>query len=262
AFVLRLRPQQVSGSTAPQQPEWEQVYEKALSGKTVKELSGEASGFVVATSTHDDKHVPVVLRLDAKGELLWSKSYPDHGELTDIAVLSNQGRLEGLALSGHRKDAGGGIDGVMTKLSLQGDVLWSYNYGNPQGGVGPFRGLGAGNPRLIYDECWGIQSRGDGGAVMACGTGIEECEPFEDNDALYDECTADPRKTWRSLVVRVNPQGGPIWHRTDSYRFPGEPEEEQAPATASEFVLVTSGGQVASITDLSSGIGLQLLERE
>ena len=41
-----------------------------------------------------------------------------------------------------------------------------------------------------------------------------------------------------------------------------EEEEENAIATASEYVFVTRGGRIASITDLSIGIGLQLFESE
>ena len=101
-----------------------------------------------------------------------------------------------------------------------------------------FRGLGSGKRKLIYDECWGIEGTQDGGAVMACGTRIEECEPFEADDALYDECTVDPRRTWRSLVISVDAQGSPKWHRLDSYQrleAGEEEEEENAIATASEL---------------------------
>ena len=41
-----------------------------------------------------------------------------------------------------------------------------------------------------------------------------------------------------------------------------EEEEENAIATASEYIFVTRGGRIASITDLSIGIGLQLFESE
>ena len=265
AFLLHLSASQVSGNTPPQTPQWEQVYPDVLSGKTVKEIQGTEPGYVVATSTRDERHIPVVMRVDIKGNLLWSKKYPGHGELTDITVLSKEGKPDGFAMSGHRKDSEGGIDGVMTKISPKGVILWSYHYGNPEGGIGMFRGLGSGKRKLIYDECWGIDGTSDGGAVMACGTGIEECEPFEADDALYDECTVDPRRTWRSLVIRVDAQGSPKWHRLDSYQrleAGEEEEEENAIATASEYVFVTRDGRIASITDLSIGIGLQLFESE
>ena len=263
-FLLRLSAKQISDNTPPQTPQWEKIYTHALSGKTVKEVSGNETGYVLAAYTHDEKHIPVVMRLDTKGNLLWSKKYPDHGELTDITVLEGKGETKGFAMSGHRKDSEGGIDGVITKITPKGEVLWSYNYGNPEGGNGVYRYLGSGNKKLIFDECWGINGTPDGGAVIACGTGIEECEPFEDDKALYEECTSDPRRTWRSLVIRVDAQGSPKWHRLDSYQRSeeGEEEEENVTATASEYVFVTKGGKIASITDLSIGIGLQLFENE
>ena len=65
-------------------------------------------------------------------------------------------------------------------------------------------------------------------------------------------------------MIRVDAQGSTKWHRLDSYQRleAGEEEEENAIATASEYVFVTRGGRIASITDLSIGIGLQLFESE
>ncbi len=65
-------------------------------------------------------------------------------------------------------------------------------------------------------------------------------------------------------MIRVDAQGSPKWHRLDSYQRSeeGEEEEENVIATASEYVFVTKGGKIASITDLSIGIGLQLFENE
>ena len=51
---------------------------------------------------------------------------------------------------------------------------------------------------MVFDECWGISSTLDGGAVMACGTGIEECEIFENNDELLSS-----EKTYSSAPHRV-----------------------------------------------------------
>ena len=67
-------------------------------------------------------------------------------------------------------------------------------------------------------------------------------------------------------MIRVDAQGFPKWHRLDSYQRleagEEEEEEENAIATASEYVFVTRGGRIASITDLSIVIGLQLFESE
>ncbi len=65
-------------------------------------------------------------------------------------------------------------------------------------------------------------------------------------------------------MIRVDAQGSPKWHRLDSYQRSeeGEEEEENVTATASEYVFVTKGVKITSITDLSIGIGLQLFENE
>ena len=46
----------------------------------------------------------------------------------------------------------------------------------------------------------------------------------------------------------------------------GENEEiskiEEVQSSASEYVIITNEGHIASITDLAFGIGLQLLEKE
>ena len=81
------------------------------------------------------------------------------------------------------------------------------------------------NEKMVFDECWGISSTLDGGAVMACGTGIEECEIFENNDELYNKCSNDPRTTWRSLLIRVDNNGKKIWQHLDSFTFPEEEDE-------------------------------------
>ncbi len=264
AFVLFLNASQVSGNSAPQKPVWQNIFSQALSGKSVKEVSGKESGYIVASSTRYEKHVPLVLRLDKNGKLLWWEKYEHHGELTDITVLYNKGEMTGFAFSGNLQDKDGGIDGAITKLTTDGSVVWKKSYGNPAGGDGIFSNLDAGNPKLIFDECWAINGTDDGGAVMACGTGIEECEPFEEIDALYEECEADPRKTWRSMLVRVNGQGNLIWQHVGSYRFPDEngEESEEVASSASEYVLITSKGQYASVTDLAFGLGLQLLDKD
>ena len=57
---------------------------------------------------------------------------------------------------------------------------------------------------MVLDECWGISAISDGGAVMACGTGIEECEMFENDNNLYEQCSNDPRTTKEVLLIRVD----------------------------------------------------------
>ena len=119
-----------------------------------------------------------------------------------------------------------------------------------------FSGLGEGNPRLIYDECWGI-TEFKNGLVLACGTGIEHCEDLDQD--LMSVCENDPRTTWRSNLIHVDFSGNLIWQRTSSFIFEGE-EDEDLPSTASEWVFTTKSGNLASVVDLSFGVGLEILK--
>ena len=118
-----------------------------------------------------------------------------------------------------------------------------------------FSGLDAGNPELIFDECWGSQPTDDGGAVVACGTGIEGCDGLA---ALSIACNSDPRRKWRSLLIAVDADGRATWHRADSYIFPGETE---AAASAAEHIIRGPSGQLAAVIDQDFGIGLLVLEQ-
>ena len=100
---------------------------------------------------------------------------------------------------------------------------------------------------------------------MACGTGIEGCDPYPEDTELFAACIEDPRNTWRSMLLRVNQKGDLVWQRVDSYQFVEDNdggENEEVPSSASEYVIITNEGHIASITDLAFGIGLQLLEKE
>ena len=92
---------------------------------------------------------------------------------------------------------------------------------------------------------------------MACGTGIEHCEDLDQD--LTSVCESDPRSTWRSNLIHVDFSGNLIWQRTSSFVFEGE-EEEDLPSTASEWVFTTKSGNLASVVDLSFGVGLEILK--
>ena len=83
-------------------------------------------------------------------------------------------------------------------VSLNGEFVWNKTYGNPTGGNLIFSGLEGGNPKLIYDECWSITHFRQG-LVVACGTGIEECEEL--GVSLRIVCEDDPRTIYVMIVV-------------------------------------------------------------
>ena len=144
-LVVKYSAADLAGTTAPAVPTFYRTYPALLSGKGIRELP--TGGYIVgAHKTYGDEDiVATVVKLDAAGNQLWSKEFSGHGELTDIAVLTDGS----FALSGHRH-AGTGIDGAITKVAADGTLEWSINVGNPVGGMHQFAGLGAGNPTLIY----------------------------------------------------------------------------------------------------------------
>ena len=252
ATLMYFTADQLAASEPPSAPLWSQSYSTLVSVKSVRPLA--EGGFVLVASSDDEE--AQIMRVDADGEVVWSRSIAQHGEVTDVAVLVEGGASVGFVVSGHR-GAGGGIDGSVSRIDLDGEMVWSRPYGDFPGGVQEFAGLDGGNPQLIFDECWGIQATADGGAVVACGTGIEGCDELEDDD-LYEECRSDPRQIWRGLVLKIDGEGDVLWSRLDSFRFPGE-EEDEAADSASEYVLLAGSGGVGSIVDQGFGIGLLML---
>lgn len=252
AQIAYFSPEQLTANSPPSAPSWQTSFPELVSIRAVRPIQGDGSILVAATP--DESYT--VYRLDDNGDRLWTTALEEHGEATDIAVqATGDGAVLGFAVTGHKKQ-NGGIDGSVTRLDLQGNVQWSRVVGNPMGGTGEFEGLGAGNPKLIYDECWGIQSTASGGVVLACGTGIEGCGGTPLGSALRRECTADPRTKWRALTIELDEAGQEVWHRTDSFVFEEEPDTSAA--SAAEYVIRLENGQTASVIDQDFGIGLIL----
>lgn len=251
AFSMYFSKESLISKSAPKMPDWEMEYKNSLTGKSIQKTSSDGN-FVIASSSHEPT-VAKVLKIDSAGKILWEKNYPKHGEITDISVTS-----DGFFLSGHKGGWETGIDGSITKISKEGKVLWNKIYGNPVGGENKYIGLDSGNKKIIFDECWGITTVNNEDAVMACGTGIEGCEELSGN--LKNQCEEDPRTTWRSFLVRIDSSGKVVWEKTGSFTFPGEEDDYDVPSTASEWVFMTKNGEVASVIDLSFGIGLEIIE--
>jgi len=110
----------------------------------------------------------------------------------------------------------------------------------------------------------------DGGFVISCGAGIEECGEVSDDTALSN-CKAGIGDTrpgavprgpgvWNSLVVRVDVDGNLLWQRVDSYKDSDSTDAEMSAgegcSSAAEWVMATSDGGVAVVTDETFGVGL------
>ena len=258
--VMYFDKESLISNNPPTKPTWEIVLQNSRSGIAIKEIIKENS-FVIATKTNNEEGIAKIIKINNHGKIIWSKKYPNFGEITDIDVSSLDGKENGILISGHKHDNFDGIDGSIGKVSLDGTLIWNYSFGNPIGGKNKFSKIKNKNEKMVLDECWGISAISDGGAVMACGTGIEECEMFENDSKLYEQCSNDPRTTWRSLLIRVDKDGKKLWQHVDSFVFPGEEDEFDVPSTASEYVFITSDNRTASVVDLGFGIGLQILEQ-
>jgi len=247
AFVMYFSEKQIKSEISPKQPYWEIVFKGALSGKHIVELTND-NGYILVAHNDREPTEAKVLKISSNGELVWKLDVPNHGEAT--AIVSTK---EGYFLSGHKFDSYGGIDASISKISLDGEFIWNKTYGNPDGGEGIFTGLDGGNPKLVYDECWGI-TQFKNGLVLACGTGIEHCEDLSIN--LRQICEGDPRTTWRSYLIKIDFNGNLVWQRASSFLF----GEDEVASTASEWVFTTQSGNLASVVDLSFGVGLEILE--
>ena len=149
------------------------------------------------------------------------------------------GELQGFAFCGHGGKTSGILDSYLTGLDLNGTIQWSEEFGDPFGGVDKFAGLGAGNPLLIYDESWGIQATDEGGMIVASGTGIEGCQPWQGTDTnqtrigILNECQADPRNDWRGMITKFDANGNMVWQRVDSFL---SPEGDATVSSACEYI--------------------------
>ena len=252
-FMMYFEEQQLLENFAPTGPMWEVSNENALTGKTIKQ-DIEDQSYLIASSTREEPFITKVIKIDQSGNIIWSKNYPNHGEITDIAISTINGRVDGYLFSGHRSDDDIGIDGAITKISKDGDILWSYINGSQVGGRNNFATMGKSNKNFNYEECWGIQSLDDGGAIMACGTGTH-CEEFKKDRRIYEQCIKDPGQTWMGLLIRVDQNGELKWQMADSFI-----EDNMTIPTASEYIIYTKNRKLISVLDLSFGFGVQLLE--
>ena len=251
AFSMHFSNNLLMSKTSPEEPSWEKEYKNLLTGKSIKRI-GNTNEFLIASSTNEPM-VAKVLKIKEDGTTVWKKRYPQHGELTDIAVTT-----DGYFLSGHKESFKGGIDGSITKISPNGLVIWNKVFGNPEGGTNNFFSDFIVSNELIFDECWSIVNMNNSGVVVACGTGIEECDTLRGQKRR--DCEKDPRQTWRSYLVNINFDGDIIWEKTGSFVFPGEEDSEDLASVAAEWVFINSKDQIASVNDLEFGIGLEIIE--
>lgn len=232
---------------------------------TAKAARPLADGSVIALLYSEQKLCSLV-KLTPSGAAMWGPAdyAAQHGEGTDIVVAADG---QSFLISGH---GDGGIAGTLSarlsKVSLSGAYEWGRSYHST-----PFDGTAGPSAKLIKNECWGLQALSDG-YILGCGTGIENCMDL--SGGLLADCnagTADgrtgavarPKAVWQSMVVRTDLSGTLMWLRTDQFRAAGQPALGQGGwvphSSASEYLIATLDGGIASINDEVGGIGLLLL---
>ena len=152
AHVFRLSAEQLNADEAPRAVQWSKTFRQHQTVKAVRAVGAAENGYIVLA--HGEDQPPTLLRLNAGGDTQWSSEYVGRFEPTDLAVNTIDGRPSGFTFTGHGGDDET-LDGQLTHVDLEGRLVWTKTFGNPIGGVGPFVELGSGNPKLIYDECWG-----------------------------------------------------------------------------------------------------------
>jgi len=257
---MKLPMSSVTGNSAPTSSEaaWSETFP---SWNTVKAARSLGNGNVACLLWGEEKQASVVM-LSASGASVWGpKDYhTQHGEATDLQVAADGSSL---FLSGHGKERGVGYYARLTKIdAADGSRAWTETY------------TAGGNPRLIFNECWGVVVMGDGGLTLACGTGIEDC-----TSQLSDEDRADcnqgrgdtranalPRAAgvWQSLVIHTDAAGKLLWQRVDSFKASEAPEldassEDERTSSAAEWAFLTSDGGLAVVMDEVGGVGLMKL---
>ena len=83
-----------------------------------------------------------------------------------------------------------------------------------------------GTRSLIYNECWGIAATA-GGFVVACGTGIENCNGKSGTELSNCQTGKGDNShptlrfgagKWLSMVAKVSSDGTLLWQRADGHR--------------------------------------------
>ena len=215
----------------------------------------------------------VVLNVE-DGSVVKKRSLDDSlGQIADVEVIIDEGsnNLKGFAIAGHSynevpagtdgctsdcQDIRGQIHNLDQNLMLKKSNFWD----GFEGGLYQYSGISNGYKTLIHTECWGIaKSYNDygnhDGFVVGCGNGIEGCPTRGYTSEARRWCQRDPRKSWRSLLVKTNLEGDVVWYRQDNFW-----NGEENPGTSASEYVISGNGKIASVNDELFGIGLEILE--
>ncbi|GMH47455.1 hypothetical protein TrRE_jg12491, partial [Triparma retinervis] len=140
---------------------WSREFGGYFSAKCARQVGTTDSLMVQLYGEAEEKHASVAKISLADGSTTWGPNdYSEHGEGTDLQVSKDGSAF---FITGQGVPATNEIEGRLTKAAVSdGARAWTKAYS-----VG-------GNPRLIFNECWGGAVLSDGsGIVVSCGAGIE-----------------------------------------------------------------------------------------
>lgn len=187
-------------------------------------------GFVICSTVWNfskgkDHQDACLIKTDSKGNVKWIKSYGGAGndQCFDFDLTAEHGYV----LAGHTTSYGnGGWDVWLVRVDRKGDLIWQKSFGQPLGG----------NPKHVYDECYGVKTTKDGGFIMACGSGIESDRKVKKS----------PLNTWAAYVIRTDSTGKLLWQYI--YHTPGQGHN------AAEYVsLCDDGGYILFLDSDTAG---------
>lgn len=238
---------------------WVQTFAGFLTSKAARPVTNAANSNIVVLlyAEASAKHATLQM-LNSMGGTLWG---PTDYANTQYEGTDVQASADGASVivSGQ-----GGIPNTyfakLTKVqAADGTKLWTRTY------------TAGGTPELIFNECWGAVATSDS-YVVACGTGVENCEGVTRNTADCANGIGDKRSgatprnagVWQSLVIGTDTSGNLLWQRVDSYKDPSFPalassSTAHRTSSAAEWVVATSDGGLAIILDEVSGMGLMKL---
>ncbi len=190
-------------------------------------------GYVISSTVYrnfDSNRDFCLVKTDTAGQVLWVRTYG--GERDEDCYDMDLTLDGGYVLAGHTiSPPSVGWDAYIVKTNKYGNLEWDNSFGEPLNG----------DPRKIFDECYGVRSTPDGGYIIACGTGIEP--GFFKGSYYWDR--------WRILTIKTDSLGNFVWDFT-SDKIEGE--------KAGEYVENTLDGGYMIFVDAGNTEYLKLSE--
>jgi beta-galactosidase len=214
--------------------QWEKILPSTMHGMRVQEVAG---GFAIGgnqwISSGEDNHQDVVLVLtDSDGDETFHKYYGGDGDdqVFDFAVTTDGGYIFG----GHSRSPSYGTvnwDFFLLKVGSDKKEQWHRTFGQPRGY----------DAKYIHDEAYGVGQTGDGGFIIAGGSGDEF--PYSESGH-----PAGPSDEWKAYLVRTDAGGNVQWEGLYPRRSAGG-------NNAAEHINLTSDGGYILCTDTDTAPG-------